>query len=155
MSSSDLLESLGAVWLEATGSPFDVGEVGQATMAYAEKNPKRFLFLVFIYFVIIIISIAIIIVIISSSIIRFLFLIFIFIYFVVYNWPLVTIIIYLFCCLIYQVVQDDFCFVGFADYLMMQEMEMEGKSKTKESDDWFIALWGSCNGKLEIGIFHF
>ena len=152
MSSSDLLESLGAVWLEATGSPFDVGEVGQATMAYAEKNPKRFLF---IYFVIIIISIAIIIVIISSSIIRFLFLIFIFIYFVVYNWPLVTIIIYLFCCLIYQVVQDDFCFVGFADYLTMQEMEMEGKSKTKESDDWFIALWGSCNGKLEIGIFHF
>merc|ERR1712212_1054934 len=89
----DLLESLGAVWEEATGSPFDAGEVGQATMTYAEKNPRRFLFLVFIC-----------------------------IYFVVYNWPLLTIIIYLFCCLIYQ------------------EMEMEARSKAENPDDWFLAF---------------
>ena len=37
------------------------------------------------------------------TIIRVLFLVFICIYFVVYNWPLLIIIIYLFCCLIHQV----------------------------------------------------
>ena len=91
----DLLESLGAVWEEATGSPFDAGQVGQATMAYAEKNPRRCRFFLMFFLIILII-------------IRFLFLVFICTYFVVYNWPLLTIFIYLFCCLIYQVEDKDF-----------------------------------------------
>ena len=123
----DLLESLGLVWEEATGSPFDAGEVGQATFAFAEKNPRRCAFLPSSYVYVFLLM----------TTTRFLFLVFICIYFVVYNWPLLTIIIYLFCCLIYQV-QD--LSGDIADHLL-QEMEMEARSKeVKNPDDWFLAF---------------
>ena len=48
--------------------------MAQATLAYAEKNPRKFLFLIFI-----------------------------FAYFVAHNYQLLSITIFFFCCLIYQV----------------------------------------------------
>ena len=77
MAAPNLLESLANVLEDATlklNLTLNLEEMWQATVAYSEKNPKRFLCLVFM-----------------------------FIYLVFNNWPALLVVTFLFLCLVYQV----------------------------------------------------
>ena len=82
MAAQHLLESLANVLEDATlklNLTLNLEEMWQATVAYSERNPKRFLFLVFM-----------------------------FIYLVFNNWPALLVVTFLFLCLVYQVQNKSF-----------------------------------------------
>ena len=82
MAAPNLLASLANVLEDATlklNLTLNLEEMWQASVAYSEKNPKRFLCLVFM-----------------------------FIYLVFNNWPALLVVTFLFLCLVYQVKNKSF-----------------------------------------------
>ena len=82
MTAPNLLESLANVLEDATlklNLTLNLEEMWQASVAYSEKNPKRFLCVVFM-----------------------------FIYLVFNNWPALLVVTFLFLCLVYQVPNKSF-----------------------------------------------